>query len=197
MINHCKTVKELRLKTAVRAVFRKEALCYVQTYLASGQLWGFHHLNFNILGVVFQKNDYFGGYKNFVDIFWGSSQRSRYRMGDIFWVAKISNTFWDAWISWYLGGNGSCWAEPTYDEKMRVSPGPGPPGKNSRIRAWRQNIGLKINRSLLSIFHYIVSMPYISWKIIWFIVYSVPACASQPISLHRHLNFLLTLSHIL
>ena len=53
----------------------------------------------------------FLGYEDFVDIFGGSSQnwtifrglfyafqglflRSRCRMGDIFWVAKISNIFW-------------------------------------------------------------------------------------------------------
>ena len=52
----------------------------------------------------------FWGYEDFVDIFFGSSQnwtifrghfyafyslflRSRYRMRDIFWVAKISNIF--------------------------------------------------------------------------------------------------------
>ena len=56
----------------------------------------------------FQKNEYSFGYEDFVDIFGGSSQNwaifkghlyaflgiflnSRYRMGDIFGVAKISN----------------------------------------------------------------------------------------------------------
>ena len=55
----------------------------------------------------------FWGYDDFVVIFWGSSQnltilrghfyvfkglflRSRYRMGDIFGAAKISNIFWGA-----------------------------------------------------------------------------------------------------
>ena len=66
-------------------------------------------MNFDIFW-GFQKNNYFFGYENFVDIFLGSSQnwtifrghfyaflglflRSRYRIGDIFWVAKISNIF--------------------------------------------------------------------------------------------------------
>ena len=56
----------------------------------------------------FQKNEYFWGYEDFVDIFLGSSQnwtifrghfyafyglffRSRHRMGILFWVTKISN----------------------------------------------------------------------------------------------------------
>ena len=79
-----------------------------------GHCFGFKILNFNILG-GFQKNDYFLGYENFVDIFffWGGGViikiglyllylgvismhfkgiflRSSYRMGDIFLVAKIS-----------------------------------------------------------------------------------------------------------
>ena len=58
-----------------------------------GSFFGFKTLNFNIFG-GFQKNEYFWGYEDFVDIFWGSSQnwtifrchflRARYRMGDIF-----------------------------------------------------------------------------------------------------------------
>ena len=65
-------------------------------------------MNFNIF-FGFQKNKYFLGYEDFVDIL-GSSQnwtifrghfyallglflRSRYRIGNIFWVAKISNIF--------------------------------------------------------------------------------------------------------
>ena len=66
-------------------------------------------MNFNnFLG--FQKNEYFLGYKDFVDIFGGSSKnktifrghfyafyglfsRSRYRMRYILGVAKISNIF--------------------------------------------------------------------------------------------------------
>ena len=77
-------------------------------------------MNFNIF-LGFKKNKYFWGYEDFVDIFWGSSQtwtifkghfnaflglflRSRYRMGDMFWVAKfqiffgvleIPDIFWD------------------------------------------------------------------------------------------------------
>ena len=60
----------------------------------------------------FQKNKYFLGYEDFVDIFWGhhniglylgvipcilgSFLRTLYRMGIIFWVAKFSNIFWGA-----------------------------------------------------------------------------------------------------
>ena len=64
-------------------------------------------MNFNIFG-SFQKNEYFWGYEDFVDIFWRSSQkwtgfggpfyvfflRSMYRMRIFFWVPKISNSFW-------------------------------------------------------------------------------------------------------
>ena len=38
-----------------------------------GPFLGFKILNFDIFG-GFQKNKYFLGYENFVDIFWGSSQ---------------------------------------------------------------------------------------------------------------------------
>ena len=71
-------------------------------------IW-FKILNFNIFG-GFQKNKYFLGYEDFVDICLGSSQnwtifrghfyafkgrylRSWYRMGIFFGVAKISNIF--------------------------------------------------------------------------------------------------------
>ena len=66
----------------------------------------FKILNFNIFW-GFQKNEYFLGYEDFVDIFWGHHKiglylgiismqiwvflRARYRIGGIFWVAKISN----------------------------------------------------------------------------------------------------------
>ena len=43
------------------------------TYVGSANFFGVKFLNFNIFG-GFQKNEYFFGYKNFVDIFWGSSQ---------------------------------------------------------------------------------------------------------------------------
>ena len=39
----------------------------------SGHFFGFRILNFNIFG-GFQKNEYYLGYENFVDIFFGSSQ---------------------------------------------------------------------------------------------------------------------------
>ena len=42
-------------------------------YVGSGHFLGFKILNFNFLG-GFQKNKYFLGYENFVDIFLGSSQ---------------------------------------------------------------------------------------------------------------------------
>ena len=65
-----------------------------------GPFFGFKILNFDIF-LGFQKNKYFLGYENFVDIFWESSKnwtifrghfyafqglflRSRYRIGDIF-----------------------------------------------------------------------------------------------------------------
>ena len=74
---------------------------------------GFKILNSNIFG-GFQKNDFFfgggGGGKKILWIFFGSPQnlpilrghfyafkglflREKYRMGDIFWAAKISNVF--------------------------------------------------------------------------------------------------------
>ena len=70
---------------------------------------GFKILNFNFF-FGFQKNNIFGGYDDFVDIFWGSSQnrtifrghfyafqglflRSMYRMGDIFWGLLKSKIF--------------------------------------------------------------------------------------------------------
>ena len=77
-------------------------LWYFHTYVNSGHFFGFKILNF-IIFWVFQKNEYFLGYENCVDIFGGSSQnwttcifrghfyafwglflRSMYRMGDIF-----------------------------------------------------------------------------------------------------------------
>ena len=40
------------------------------TYVGSGYFLGFEILNFNFLG-GFQKNEYFWGYEDFVDIFLG------------------------------------------------------------------------------------------------------------------------------
>ena len=71
--------------------------------------WGSKFLNFDIFG-FFQKNEYSFGYEDFVDVFFGGHHkiglylgvismhfrvflRSRYRIGDIFGVAKISNIF--------------------------------------------------------------------------------------------------------
>ena len=71
-----------------------------------GLFFEFKILNFNIFW-GFQKNEYFLGYEDFVDIFWGHHKiglylgiismqirvflRARNRIGGIFWVAKISN----------------------------------------------------------------------------------------------------------
>ena len=41
-----------------------------QTYVGPGYFLGFKSLNFNIFG-GFQKTEYFLGYEDFVDIFWG------------------------------------------------------------------------------------------------------------------------------
>ena len=47
---------------------------YFHTYVGSGHFWGFKILNFNsFLG--FQKNEYFLGYEEFVDTFFGSSEK--------------------------------------------------------------------------------------------------------------------------
>ena len=81
------------------------------TYVGSAHFLGFKILNFNIFG-GFQKNKYFLGYEDFMNIFWGSSQnwaslrvismqfrvffKVKVQNWDIFWVAKISNIFWGA-----------------------------------------------------------------------------------------------------
>ena len=56
------------------------------TYVGSDHFLGFKILNFNIFG-GFQKNKYFSGYEDFVDIFLGSSQN---------WIIfrVISMQFW-------------------------------------------------------------------------------------------------------
>ena len=43
---------------------------YINANVGSGYFWGFKILNFNIFG-GFQKTEYFWGYEDFVDIFWG------------------------------------------------------------------------------------------------------------------------------
>ena len=75
-------------------------------------------MNFNIFG-GFQRNKYFLGYEDFVDIFWGHHKIGLYfgvismhfrvivQNGDIFWVAKISNIFfWCLKFLIFLGGEG-------------------------------------------------------------------------------------------
>ena len=42
-------------------------------YVKLRPFWGFKILNFNIFG-VFQENEYFLGYEEFVDVFAGSTQ---------------------------------------------------------------------------------------------------------------------------
>ena len=107
-------------------------LLYFHTYVGSDYFLGFKVLNFNIFWGL-HKNEYFLGYEDFVDIFWGSSQnwaslmghlyiyflRSKYRIGIFFGVSKISNIFWGAGYSRYFffggggGGGGAnyrCWA---------------------------------------------------------------------------------------
>ena len=74
-------------------------------------------MNFNIFG-GFQKNEYFWGYENFTDIFWGHPKieivlgfisiyfrvfvniQNRY----IFWVTKIPYIFWGCLILVVMGG---------------------------------------------------------------------------------------------
>ena len=75
----------------------------------------------------FQKKRIFLGYEDFVDIFFGSPQNwpifrshfyafyglflmARYRMGDIFGVAKISNIFWGYLEFLIFLVNSRCWA---------------------------------------------------------------------------------------
>ena len=73
-----------------------------------GSFYGVQNFEFLYFG-GFQRNEYFlGGMKISLFKFWGHHRiglylgvislvlRSRYRTGDIFWVAKISNIFWGA-----------------------------------------------------------------------------------------------------
>ena len=87
---------------------------------------GSNFFNFNVLG-VFRKNNTFGGMKILWILFGGHHKiglhfnrchfyafyglffRSRYRMGDIFWVAKIPNIFGVLEIPDILGGWGGEW----------------------------------------------------------------------------------------
>ena len=48
-------------------------LWFFQTYVGSAHFFGFKILNFDIFW-GFQKNEFFGGYEDFVDFFGGSSQ---------------------------------------------------------------------------------------------------------------------------
>ena len=103
-------------------------LRYFHTYVGSGRFRRFKICNFNIFR-VFRKKGIFLGYEDFVNIFFGPSQkwtifrgyfyaflglflRSKYRMGDIFMgVAKISNIFGGCMnFLIFSGVNGRCWA---------------------------------------------------------------------------------------
>ena len=81
----------------------------MQTYVSSSQFLVQNFESQYFWG--FQKMNIFLGYEDFVDIFWGHHKnwtilrghfyalyglflRSRYRIGDKFWIAKISNIFW-------------------------------------------------------------------------------------------------------
>ena len=98
-------------------------------------------LNFNFLGVFQKKN----GVWRFCGYFWGDIQnwtifrghfyafyglflRSRYQMGDIFWVATISNIFRDAWNSWFFGVYSRCRARAYVWRKNESNPPPYPLG---------------------------------------------------------------------
>ena len=73
------------------------------TYVGSGYFFGFKILNFNIFW-GFQKNKYFLGYEDFVDIFLGYHHKiglylgviSMHFRGIFFGVPKVLNIFWDA-----------------------------------------------------------------------------------------------------
>ena len=52
------------------------------TYVGSGYIFGLKILNFNIF-LGFQKNKYFGGYEEFVDIFWGYHRKIGLYLGVI------------------------------------------------------------------------------------------------------------------
>ena len=71
----------------------------------------------------FQKNEYFSGYEDFVDIFGDHQKIPRYLgvssmhfkvfsldQGTELGIGKISNIFWVLEISDIFGVNGRCWA---------------------------------------------------------------------------------------
>ena len=118
-------------------------LWYFHTYVGSGYFLWFKILNFNIFW-GFEKNEYFWGYEDFVDIFlghhkiglvWGSFLcilgsflRSRYRIGIFFGVAKISNIFLGClkFLILFWGWTVDAGSEPTYTEKFEYPPPPPP-----------------------------------------------------------------------
>ena len=114
-------------------------LWYFHIYVGSAYFLG-SKFWISILFWEFQKNEYFLGYEDFVDIFFGSSQnwaslrvismqfrvfflRPRYRIGIFLGLLKFQIFFWGAWNSWYfLGWTVDAGSEPTYAEKIRVPP---------------------------------------------------------------------------
>ena len=52
---------------SIRGSYPVGVLGYFHTYIGSDHFWGFRILNFNIF-LGFQKNDYFLGYEDFVDM---------------------------------------------------------------------------------------------------------------------------------
>ena len=94
-------------------------------------IFGVQNFEFQIFG-GFQKNEYFFGYEDFVNIFGGGGGgghhkiglylgvismhfrvylRSKYRMGEKFWAAKISNLFLGCLkFLIFFGVKGRCWA---------------------------------------------------------------------------------------
>ena len=111
---------------------------------------GFKILNFNIFW-GFQRNEYFWGYEDFVDIFWGvitnwTKLRGHFyvlyglfkvnvQKGGIFGVAKISNIFLGCLNEIpdiFLGVNGRCWARAYVYRKNESTHPPPPPPDNLR-----------------------------------------------------------------
>ena len=65
------------IKVLIAGITPGGILWYFHTYKGSGHFFGFNILNFNILG-GFQKNEYFWGYEDFADIFWGYHKSGLY-----------------------------------------------------------------------------------------------------------------------
>ena len=146
----CITIGKITLEHAARKLRNQLRIClesrgggvlwYFHTYVGTGYFLGFKILNFNIFG-GFEKNEYFWGYKDFVDIFWGhhkiglvwgsfqcllgSFLRSRYKIGIFFGLLKFQIFFGVLEIPEFFGGwTVDAGSEPTYTEKIWVPPPP-------------------------------------------------------------------------